>query len=170
MQMIDALDRYPKALKEALSKLNSTLYLRCPKDPPPPRRSKRTSDVEELETPKKSKKGRPPKQAETTPPETKTSTWSNIAASLEGTAAPAPIDSPPKSASGDSEKPKKKREPRNIGGWISPAFSAEVDRSWLEREKALKNFDLSSYAPQVGDTVLYVAIFLVHLSLPPSCF
>jgi hypothetical protein len=51
-------------------------------------------------------------------------------------------------------KTKKKRE-LNVGGWISPSFSPTVSRSWLEKDQATKRFQLDSYVPQVGDTVLY---------------
>lgn len=43
---------------------------------------------------------------------------------------------------------------RNVGGWISPEFASMIDRSWLERDGPTEKFDLSTYAPQVGDTVL----------------
>lgn len=43
---------------------------------------------------------------------------------------------------------------RNAGGWISPEFSDAIDRSWLSWDTPTKQFELSNYVPQVGDTVL----------------
>lgn len=43
---------------------------------------------------------------------------------------------------------------RNVGGWISPDFSKDVDRSWLECNKPMQPFDVRYFVPQVGDTVL----------------
>ena len=49
---------------------------------------------------------------------------------------------------------KRKRLAKNVGGWISPSFAAEVDRSWLNRDATEVEFDARSYAPQTGDVVL----------------
>jgi len=49
---------------------------------------------------------------------------------------------------------KRTRVVRNVGGWVSPEFSAEIDRSWLAADTPPDHFDLSKYVPQVGDTVL----------------
>jgi len=77
-----------------------------------------------------------------------------------------------------AKRPKKGREPRFVGGWISPKFSKELDRTWLERIKPIDNrpvilvpegatklagisakktavFDLGRYIPQAGDIILY---------------
>jgi hypothetical protein len=61
------------------------------------------------------------------------------------------VDSP---AKGQSTKGRK-RSARNVGGWVSPNFSSEIDRRWLQRDKADDEFDMFAYVPQVGDTVLY---------------
>ena len=53
------------------------------------------------------------------------------------------------------QKKKKKDVPRYVGGWVSPRFAQELDRSWLERPNGAKSFELENYVPQIGDTVLY---------------
>jgi len=74
---------------------------------------------------------------------------------------------------------RKNKDARYVGGWMSPQFSQELDRSWLERTKPLTKtivvpedtiktmhtssvtvkktavFDLQQYVPQAGDIVLY---------------
>jgi hypothetical protein len=55
------------------------------------------------------------------------------------------------------EKPKKKKRealPKNVGGWVSPAFAKDVDRSWLESDSPPKKFDAARYIPQIGDTIV----------------
>jgi hypothetical protein len=146
MQMIDALDRFPKSLKDATSSLNSMLYHRSPKDPPPPRRSKRNSDVAE-ENPASGKSPTKKKQGDDETPATRNEaaagiSWTNMV-----------VEKP--TVVVDASPPKRKKEVRNVGGWISPPLAKELDRKWLERQKALHNFDLNMYVPQVGDTVLY---------------
>lgn len=77
-----------------------------------------------------------------------------------------------------TKRPRKSRDARFVGGWMSPRFSKELDRSWLERTKPIDNrpivlvpddvsklagvsakktavFDLGSYVPQAGDIILY---------------
>ena len=53
-----------------------------------------------------------------------------------------------------------KRLAKNVGGWISPDFVTDIDRSWLEGHVPPYNnkqaFNLSTYVPQIGDIVLYV--------------
>lgn len=48
----------------------------------------------------------------------------------------------------------RKRNLRNVGGWVSPNFATAIDREWLERDTTVDSFDISAYVPQVGDTVL----------------
>ena len=44
---------------------------------------------------------------------------------------------------------------RNVGGWVSPHFSAMIDRSWLDStDRPVHDFDPSTFVPQVGDVVL----------------
>jgi hypothetical protein len=149
------------------------LLERTPRDPPPPRRSKRKSDVDDESTTHspvdKKQKGDEHESLD------KGQRWRELAKSFgpEAQAAASSTSPPPSttpqhnatvddaSKSSSAVKPKKKREltGRNVGGWISPKFSHEVDRSWLEKEKPTTTFDLSKYVPQVGDTVLYVTSF-----------
>lgn len=168
-EMIDALDRFPKAFNSISHQLNSMLLSRSPKDPPPPRRSSRGAVSNEHTNNisiEKSKKARRKDNSKTpndqqvafSTPE-QSPAWSNFAT----------LQQPPATQNGDAsidgattvpigtENSKQKKEPsaRQVGGWISPTFSAELERSWLCREKSLKSFDLSLYAPQVGDVVLY---------------
>lgn len=53
-----------------------------------------------------------------------------------------------------------KRQAKIVGGWISPYFAKDIDRSWLEGHVPPCNnkqaFNLSTYVPQIGDIVLYV--------------
>ena len=53
-----------------------------------------------------------------------------------------------------------KRQAKNVGGWISPDFAKDIDRSWMEGCVPPYNnkqaFNLSTYVPQIGDIVLYV--------------
>ena len=57
-----------------------------------------------------------------------------------------------------SAKKKRDNMGRNVGGWISPKFANELERSWLERDALPLKFDLPTYVPQIGDTVLYVLL------------
>jgi hypothetical protein len=122
--------------------------------------------------------------------------WSNLTASMAAAAAAAARDTSKTTVTSSTvdiadddatatsnnaattTKKKKKTRPkdaRNIGGWISPLFSQQLDRSWLERTKPLKRinvvpptttttagkgsampvFDLHAYVPQAGDIVLF---------------
>jgi hypothetical protein len=133
------------------------LLERTPRNPPPPRRSKRKSDVDAesaTQSPVDKKvKGNEHESLD------KGQRWRELAKSFGPEAA---TPSTPQHATADeaskssTAKPKKKKDltGRSVGGWISPRFAAEVDRSWLEREKPTATFDLSKYVPQVGDTVL----------------
>jgi hypothetical protein len=49
---------------------------------------------------------------------------------------------------------KGRKKTRNIGGWVDPNFSKEIKRSWLQIDKYETSFDVSRYAPQIGDIVL----------------
>mmetsp|Transcript_4031 Transcript_4031/g.9322 ORF Transcript_4031/g.9322 Transcript_4031/m.9322 type:complete len:2885 (+) Transcript_4031:789-9443(+) len=134
IEMIDALDRFPKALRDATTSLNLMLYNRSPKDPAPPRRSKRNStggdQVQEEE------------EGQTKDGDKGEDGWTNMV--VEKPTVPT-----------ETATKNRKKEVRNVGGWVSPVFGQELDRAWLERENALQNFDLDSYVPQVGDTILY---------------
>lgn len=151
------------------------LLERTPRDPAPPRRSKRKSDVDAESPVDKKTKGDDEQDESALDNKGGQIRWRELAKSFgpettnaaSSTCSPTTTPSSPQHAvtdqasksSSSAAKPKKKREltGRNVGGWISPRFAQEVDRSWLEREKptpVTTPFDLSKYVPQVGDTVL----------------
>jgi hypothetical protein len=271
LTVIDALDRFPKAMNEALTKLNGLLYSRAPKDSLPPRRSvrrkhgvafgspdqnnKNNNAANETTTNNSTKSKQPPSAMTAFPPVTdpkkiskslkkkqkgnqvkeppkkktklidkrvgdiatdvgaaitstkkKTAGAANentssattkkkkrgrpqeqgvtkalaYAKSLEhkntnAKAAPIPSGG---STTTTTKRPKKTRDARFVGGWMSPRFSKELDRTWLERTKPIDNrpivlvpdniskragvsakktavFDLGKYVPQAGDIILY---------------
>jgi hypothetical protein len=125
-----------------MSVLNATLVERAPKDPPPPRRSRR-SGVDEPETPKKGKS-----DAVATKSPDESDAYRSVPSKLE--LAQEEDVLPDKDKMGG----KRKRNARNVGGWVSPQFAEEIDRFWLENDSAVTPFELAKYIPQVGDTVL----------------
>lgn len=202
LEMIEALDKFPKAFNEAIGTLNSLLYARSPKDPPPPRRSKRSRDDEEtapIQNRKSNSSATPKgKRAKTVSTALGSPSspndmavedaWSHMVASMatvsgvrsdvfvanpsRDIAISANVTNSSTNASNTNKQQKKHRDARNIGGWISPHFSQELDRSWLTRSKPLKPaivvpsgavgkgdnvtmFDLKGWVPQVGEVVLY---------------
>jgi hypothetical protein len=203
MEMVEALDKFPKAYNEAILTLNSLLYARSPRDPPPPRRSKRSRSDEDTAPSQRREKDGPgsPKRKRAKTANTavissspndvgEEETWSQLAASLATASAAGAnfFDTKPSAsvvdvsamlvtntsadASTTHKHQKKLKDSRNIGGWISPHFSQELDRSWLARTKPLRpasvvprgsvgkgdnvtTFDLKGWVPQVGDVVLY---------------
>jgi hypothetical protein len=142
--LLDSLDRFPKAIKSAVSLLNTTLLDRAPREPAPTRRSRR-STAEEIVTPLKLAQN----QFTANSPEEE-DTYRNVA----DKEAIAPEDD---ETSNGRDRPgtKRKRNARNVGGWVSPQFAFEIDRSWLDQDNTKAHFDLYSYVPQTGDTVLY---------------
>jgi hypothetical protein len=135
-------------LQDAVSVLNTELLSRSPKDPPPPRRSKRGDGDEVIEnaTPKNgTKREDGDRNIHGDTGDTLRALQAGLVVSEED------VDSPAK----DQSTKGRKRNARNVGGWVSPNFSAEIDRRWLQRDKADGEFDISAYVPQVGDTVLY---------------
>jgi hypothetical protein len=122
------------------------LLSRAPKDPPPPRRSKRGDGDEVVEsTTTKNGTRREDRNSSGDTGDTLRELQAGLVVSEED------VDSP---AKGPSTKGRK-RNARNVGGWVSPNLSTEIDRRWLQRDKADDEFDISAYVPQVGDTVLY---------------
>lgn len=120
---------------------------RAPDDPPKPRRSHRTADddfglddIVEVEH---------------------TDLVGNLAPSSNVVPHVLPISSPLDTVEGDEHEPKengkapKRKRGRLVGGWISPQFSNDVDRSWLQVESPPRHFDLRTHIPQTGDIVLY---------------
>lgn len=62
---------------------------------------------------------------------------------------------PPECESPETNNNKQRiRIVRNVGGWISPDFANDVQRSWLESCEPMQPFNVSYYVPQIGDTVL----------------
>ena len=155
---------YPK---EATRSLSSMLANRAPKDPPPPRRGKRKNDNEKSPN----NEGKQQKKAKT-----EASQGRKVSAEVESfTEDPAAIsaaatqtsvsktedvinskaadeNSPSKDAG--EGKTKKKRE-LTVGGWVSPQFGPTIDRAWLDKDSAQSKFQLRTFVPQPGDTVLY---------------
>ena len=127
--------------QNAISLLNTVLLERAPKDPPPPRRSKRAPVESPSPTPAPKGKERSQEfEADNSRPSNFETT---VSFSQEEE-----TDSPDATS-----QSKRKRVVRNVGGWISPEFANEVDRSWLSGNSA-SSFDVSTYVPQVGDSVL----------------
>ena len=112
MQMIDALDRFPRALRDATTSLNLMLYNRSPKDPPPPRRSKRNStgevQVEDEE------------EGQTKDGEKGDDGWTNMV-----------VEKP--SVPTETASKNRKKEVRNVGGWVSPIFGEELNGAELNK-------------------------------------
>lgn len=129
--------------QSAVSLLNTTLLDRAPREPAPTRRSRR-STAEEIVTPLKLAQN----QFTANSPEEE-DTYRNVA----DKEAIAPEDD---ETSNGRDRPgtKRKRNARNVGGWVSPQFAFEIDRSWLDQDNTKAHFDLYSYVPQTGDTVL----------------
>ncbi|CAB9514023.1 PHD [Seminavis robusta] len=163
-KILEARCAYPKAVKETIRRLNACLLERAPKDPPPPRRSKRVSEDAPPELQPKKQKGGSNTGASTE----KDSLSSESAVAISNATAQALLsqtesDLASKSFEGnqqpgasDNGKTKQKKENKlNVGQWISPSFCETLNRAWLEKDAASKRFDLSAYVPQPGDTVLY---------------
>ena len=47
----------------------------------------------------------------------------------------------------------RRRNP-NVGGWVSPSFACQIDRSWLAGDQYESKLNLSTYVPQAGDIIL----------------
>ena len=148
MRNLEAFERYPKILKETTSILNTVLVERAPKDPPPPRRSKRAGEEDEKLTPHTKKKAKKDTEEE--------ETWTEqapISAVNLPTAEEESGGTPVKALQPVGKK--RKRGVRNVGGWVSPDFAAKISRTWLEQDTPPPRFELSTFVPQVGDTLLY---------------
>jgi hypothetical protein len=137
--------------------LNAIFLERAPKDPPPPRRSRRSladNEDQSAESNTPTKKAAAPRQKgskQISPPSD-----DNDDVRLQRAVSMLNLSSEDVSSAND--KPgnvkQRKRVVRNVGGWISPQFSKELDRAWLMVDGPTEKFDLSTYVPQVGDTVL----------------
>jgi hypothetical protein len=152
---LDALTRFPKALHDNVAFLNTALNQRLPKNPSVPRRSKRTTAVsEEAEDDDDAKCStkEPSSSGHAQPAEWNDSLPQDIDDSV--------ADGPSSPVGADEKtgpvKRKRRTNLRNVGGWVSPNFAAQLDRSWLDKDSPGKAFDPSTYAPQVGEAVLCV--------------
>jgi hypothetical protein len=128
--------------------LNSVLLQCAPNDPPPPRRSKRstTDDVTRTIDTQFTRKG--------LGGSVRHNTHINAVDCDAHNLRPVTMDPPIPENDSSETLTQRKRVARNVGGWISPDFSNDINRSWMENEVPSDRFDLSSYVPQVGDTVL----------------
>jgi len=153
--LISCCCRCSLAKQNAVGLLNAMFLERAPKDPPPPRRSKRSAadDEEEAES-------APPKKKASSGAAQKSSSPSTNDEDIRLHEAQPKLDleNNEGEAADTNEKSSKvklrKRVVRNVGGWVSPEFAAEIDRSWLASDTPPDRFDLSKYVPQAGDTVL----------------
>jgi hypothetical protein len=162
---LDALDRFPKALHDSHALLNTILLQRLPKDPPPPRRSRRSNapeseaGVEVVASPKK-KRARQSKDTSASPDQALSQEWTDV----QGFQDTSMVDADEELQEEDDREmaPQatvriRTRSVRNVGGWISPNMAKLIDRSWLELDQPVPSdqaFDFSTYAPQVGEAVL----------------
>lgn len=154
--------------QDAVSTLNSCLLERAPKDPAPPRRSKRKSTGDKAGTMEKiTKKKKGEKSTEHVSKSIPEDSSEGVSSSYHSeaiteAAAQASVSQAEtllESTTSDSPESKtlgksKRKRDLNVGGWISPPFATSLDRSWLERDVPHNDFDLKAYVPQVGDTVL----------------
>jgi hypothetical protein len=125
--------------------LDSVLLQTAPIDPPAPRRSKRSNvDGENI---------RPE-----APPGSQNSMLDNLGDNRSNGLISG-LDRPIPETEIVNTTRQRIRMVRNVGGWISPDFSNDLDRSWLENVTPSKPFNVCNYVPQVGDTVLYVHDF-----------
>lgn len=125
------------------------MFLECaPYDPPTPRRSKRSVVNDDQSKPPSSKKREAVTTADQWKSESLVDDHDIVLVSEE------PIVVSPTADDVTDSDMERQRLAKNVGGWISPAFLKEIDRSWLQRNTPPERFDLKTYCPQVGDTVL----------------
>jgi hypothetical protein len=159
---LDALDRFPKALQDSHTLLSTLLLQRLPKDPPPPRRSRRTStDADAMEGDAESKKKDRSKVDDPTSPEKPSSQqdWPDVPSTVQDSSMPEGEQASQEEQEKEAAQPTTRirtRNVRNVGGWVSPNMAKSIDRSWLERDAPVvaTAFDVSTYAPQVGEAIL----------------
>ena len=137
-------------VQKAVNLLNSLLLERAPKDPAPPRRSRRSAADDD---PKANQSLEVKVMARGMRKSDFPTVDDDILFREDST------DAADENIGRDIEKVKatvkqRKRVARNVGGWVSPEVSDKIDRSWLSGDEPPSQFDLSNYVPQVGDTVL----------------
>jgi hypothetical protein len=147
--------------QDAVHNLNVILLERSPRDTAPPRRGKRKRGEDE------SLEGTPTNisNSDIVSPDSKqkvTTEWDGLAAAIAsgrpGNIGENPFDDEDGDADDEPKRgkgsKKSRKKARNVGGWVSPMFAEEIDRSWLDGDKYDADIDLSKYVPQVGDIVL----------------
>ena len=142
--------------------LNHLLVERAPKDPLPPRQSDRKR--------RDSSEGTKESAAVPVSPESdeklNACEWQNLSAVVAAEQPSKIIDSTrtaPDEADdiiADPARPKAskkgglRRKGANVGGWVSPNFASQIDRSWLAGDVYEWKMNLSTYVPQAGDIIL----------------
>jgi hypothetical protein len=142
--------------------LDSVLLQTAPIDPPAPRRSKRSNVDDENIRPEANIR-------QEAPPGSQNSLLVNLGDNRSNDSISG-LDRPIPETEIVNTTRQRIRMVRNVGGWISPDFSNDLDRSWLENVTPSKPFNVCNYVPQVGDTVLYVHDFYFRLLLYQSPF
>lgn len=132
--------------------MNTALLEGAPKDPPPPRRSRRGAVSDTNEDCKPSATGN---RANNTVASEDLKTVSGQDDCSVHFSEIYPSGEDQDRQHDERETKQRKRVVRNVGGWISPDFSRIVDRRWLDNDVPNSPFDLRTYVPQVGELVLY---------------
>jgi hypothetical protein len=162
MEMLDAASRYPRLLKNSTRELDALLLERAPRDLPPPRRETRRRNAPDAEADSEniqdSKKEADDSQSESPPVKQVPGLSAALAAEALDSSTKNADENEGESVADSASQPRKKRDrpARNVGGWVSPAFSAAISRDWLENDSSSssEDWDPSSFVPQVGDTLL----------------
>jgi hypothetical protein len=142
--------------------LNHLLVERAPKDPLPHRQS----DRKRRDSSERKKVNTAVPVSPESDDKTNADDWQNLAAAI---AADQPskiidrtlsapdeaddINADPSRAKG-SKKGGLRRKNTNVGGWVSPTFASQIDRSWLAGDAFDSKLNLSLYVPQAGDIIL----------------
>lgn len=142
--------------------LNHLLVERAPKDPLPPRQSDRKQRDGSDGTKESSAVPVSPESDETI----NAGEWQNLAAVIAAEKTSETIDSSrstPDEADDSNADPARakvskkggvRRKSTNVGGWVSPTISSQIDRSWLAGDAYDWKLNLSTYVPQAGDIIL----------------
>jgi cytoskeletal protein RodZ len=140
-----------------------------PKDPPPPRQSDRKRRYQAPNTPtldRMLESSPHPSSENEKVAVSKNQQWQKLAAAIAVVGQPiSALESPSAELHADevddetktghnSKKGIPKRKTRNVGGWVSPMFSNQIDRSWLDSDEIESSLSIYTYVPQPGDIVL----------------
>ncbi|GKY91187.1 hypothetical protein MPSEU_000091400 [Mayamaea pseudoterrestris] len=177
---LDALDQFPKVLHDSQSLLTTILLQRLPKDPAPPRRSRRSSAAAsgvlgESPAPSTKKRARQTKDDVASLNQSASKEWPDVQRLQD----PCMIEESHQSQEDEGKNMASRsnvrirtRSVRSVGGWISPNMAKLVDRTWLERDRPATfddSLDFSMYAPQVGEAILYYPLgHKEHLATYPD--